>query len=63
MENISRILNTPLNNLTINDFKIIGEFLNDDNNISIIENEFTEQLHYLLLDFYHDFFSSIKQNV
>ena len=55
MENIRRILNTTLNNLTISDFKIIGEFLNDDNNISIIENESTEQ-HFFLLDFYHDIF-------
>ena len=61
IQEIRRILNIPLNNLSIDDFKIIGKFLMDCNDISIVKNEFNGLIHYFLLDIYYDNFVRTKK--
>ena len=53
MEDIRRILNMPINNLSMEDYTIIGRFLNNSDNF-IVRGEFNEDLYKHLQELYYD---------
>ena len=54
MEDIRRILNTPEDNLSMEDHTIIGRFLSNRENFNV-RNEFNEVIYEHLQDIYYDY--------
>ena len=59
MEDIKRIFNTPVNNLSMEDYTIIGRFLNNSDNF-IVRGEFNEDLYEHLQDLYYDYLNQTE---
>ena len=59
MEDIKRIFNTSVNNLSIEDYTIIGRFLNNSDNF-IVRGEFNEDLYEHVPDLCYDYLNQTE---
>ena len=59
MEDIRRILNIPISDLSMEDHTLIGKFLNNSDNF-IVRGEFNEVLYEHLQDLYYDYLNQTE---
>ena len=59
MEDIKRTFDTPVNNLSMEDYTIIGRFLNNKDNF-IVRGEFNEDLYEHVQDLYYDYLNQTE---